>query len=234
MEKLIILNHKMNLIYDEVYEYIDMLNNLNTSNNIIVLPSDVYLETFISNCSWAIGSQNVYHEIEGSFTGEISTLQLKSLGIEYVLVGHSERKLIFKESDKDINLKLKASLDSNIIPILFLGEKENEEVLSTIKKQLDHYLTGIKHIEFIIFAYEPIWAIGNGKTASIEHISKVTDYIDDYLFTKYKINANIVYGGSVNKDNINNILKISKINGVAIGSISANKDKIKEIIETIN
>ena len=88
MKKLIILNHKMNLEYDSVYEYIDKLNKIDTDNNIVVLPSDIYLESFINHCNWGIGSQNVSDKINGNYTGEVSTIQLKSMGIEYSMIGH--------------------------------------------------------------------------------------------------------------------------------------------------
>ena len=88
MKKLIVLNHKMNMEYDEVHNYIKRINEIDTNNNIIVCPSAIYLESFINHCSWGIGAQNIYYESLGNYTGEISTLQLKSLGIEYSLVGH--------------------------------------------------------------------------------------------------------------------------------------------------
>ena len=107
MEKMIILNHKMNLEYDQVYEYIDGLNKLETDNNIIICPSNIYLENFVNNCTWGIGAQNVSEKSNGDYTGEISTLQLKSLGVEYCIVGHHERRKYFGETNEVINRKEK-------------------------------------------------------------------------------------------------------------------------------
>ena len=99
MEKMIILNHKINLEYDQVYEYIDEFNKIKTDNNIIICPSNIYLDNFINHSTWGIGAQNVSDKLDGDYTGEISTLQLKSLGVEYSIVGHYERKKYFNESE---------------------------------------------------------------------------------------------------------------------------------------
>ncbi len=228
MEKIIILNNKMNLEYDEVHNYINKLNNIETNNSIIICPSSIYLESFINNSSWGIGSQDVYYRTNGDFTGEISTTQLKSLGIEYSLIGHYERKKYFKESNKMINKKLNACIDSNICPILCFGETGNIE---DIKSSLDVLLNGIDNINFIIFAYEPLM-LENIPTP--EQISEYIDSIYDYLYNKYKTKPNIVYGGGVSDNNIKDILKIEKLNGVLIGSISTNIDKIEKIIKESN
>ena len=114
MKKIIVLNHKMNLLYDDVIPYIMNLNMVETENNIIVCPSNIYLESFLNYCDWGIGSQSVSNDSSKNNTGKISALQLKSLGIEYVIVGHSD----LNEDASDINLKLITLLDSNIIPIL--------------------------------------------------------------------------------------------------------------------
>jgi len=132
MGKMIVLNHKMNLEYDEVYEYIDGINKIETDNNLVICPSNIYLENFINTCTWGIGSQNVYYKEDGDYTGEVSTLQLKSLGIEYCIVGHYERRKIFKESIKLVKKKLNACLDSNIIPIVCFGSNGNEDSIKDI------------------------------------------------------------------------------------------------------
>ena len=228
MGKLIILNNKMNLEYDEVYTYIDKLNKIDADNNIIVCPSNIYLENFINNCSWGLGAQDVYYKRKGNYTGEISSLQLKSLGVEYCLIGHYERKKYFHESNKLINKKLNACLDSNIEPILCFGENGNIE---DIENSLEELLNNVENIHFIVFAYEPLEL---EEMKDINIIEEEINYIYDYLYKKYNTIPNIVYGGGVDETNINKLLKIDKLNGVLIGGISTNINKITKIINNID
>lgn len=228
MKKMIVLNHKMNMEYDDVYEYIDRINKIETTNNIVVCPSTLYLESFINHCSWGVGSQNIYYESLGNYTGEISTTQLKSLGIEFSLVGHFERKKYFHEDNVLIKKKLEACLDTNVQPILCFGETGN---LEEIKDTLDELLDGIENIDFIIFAYEPL-QVSNKETP--EQIEGDINIIYDYLYKKYNSKPNIIYGGGVAKENINNLFKIDKLNGILIGKISANINKIEKIIKSID
>ena len=230
MNKLVVLNHKMNLLYDDIYEYIQELNKINTSNNLIVCPSDIYLETFISTSDWRVGSQNVYHELKGNFTGELSTLQLRSMGVEYSLVGHPDRKKFFKESSSEINLKLKACLDGNVIPILFFGEEKPEDIYGQIDKQIETYLKGIRYINFINFVYEPMWY---DELELQEDTEKVFDYIFNKLKTKYKQDPTILYGGRIEADNLNDILNIPHINGIVMEN-TEDIEKIEKLIEKIN
>ena len=228
MKKLIILNHKMNLEYDEVYNYIHNINEIDTNNSLIICPSNIYLEAFINNCNWGVGAQDVYYKRNGDYTGAISTLQLKSLGIEYSLIGHYERKKYFHESNKMINKKLKACLDSNIEPILCFGASGSKE---EIINNLEELLINIQNIEFIIFAYEPLEL---DEKPEISDIKNTIDYIYNYLYQKYNKTPNIVYGGGITESNINKILSIDKINGVLIGGISSDINKITKIINNAN
>ena len=225
--KLIVLNHKMSMEYDEVHHYIDRLNNIDTNNDIIVLPSSLYLESFINHCSWGVGAQNIYYESLGEYTGEISPLQIKSLGIEYVLIGHYERKKYFHEDNELIKKKLNACLDSNISPILCFGETGDIE---EIKDTLDSLLEGISNIDFITFAYEPL-EVSNGET--FLQIEEDIDTIYEYLYTKYNKKPNIIYGGGVVEKNIHKLLKIDKLNGIIVGKISSDIDKVENIIKNI-
>ena len=141
MNKIVVLNHKMSLLYDDVYPYIERINNLNTDANIIVCPSNMYLEAFVNNCSYPVGAQNVHYSEETNHTGEISTSQLKSLGVEYSIIGHSERVKEFNENKSLVNLKLIGALDANIIPILCFGENIDEDY-----KKVTPFLTPIPTI----------------------------------------------------------------------------------------
>ena len=191
MEKMIILNHKINLEYDQVYEYIDEFNKIKTDNNIIICPSNIYLDNFINHSTWGIGAQNVSDKLDGDYTGEISTLQLKSLGVEYSIVGHYERKKYFNESNSLINKKVISCLESNIMPILCFGEDGDRDKYI---KDLEENLKDIEHIDFIIFAYEPLKL---DEIPGIDILEEDINYIYDYLCYKYKRKINIVYCGSI-------------------------------------
>ena len=117
MGKLIVLNHKMSMLYDDLYTYIDKTNDIDTDNDVIICPSNIYLEAFVNNSNWLVGAQNMHYSIEELHTGEVSSNQLKSIGIEYTIVGHYERVSEFNENSNIINQKLIAALDSNIFPI---------------------------------------------------------------------------------------------------------------------
>ena len=227
MKKLIILNHKMNLEYDEVIPYINTLNQINTENSIIVCPSNIYLSDFINHSSWGVGAQNVSDKLDGNYTGEISTLQLKSLGIEYSILGHYERKKYFHETNQDINQKLNACLDANLSPILCFGESGNTD---DAIEALDELLKGVTNIDFIIFAYEPL------KVSNYESVSNIQEQIKaiyNYLHDKYGSTPNLIYGGGITEKDINELLEINELNGIMIGKISANPEKIEKIIKKI-
>ena len=227
MSKFIILNHKMNLEYEEVYPYINELNQLETKNNIIVCPSSLYLEDFINHCHWGVGAQNVHDKENGNYTGEISTLQLKSMGLEYSIIGHYERKKYFHETTKDVQKKLISCLESNISPILCFGETgEDKDIL----KDLDALLEDVSNIDFIIFAYEPLKVKEN---LEVPEIQEQVEMIYHHLQDKYHSKPNIIYGGGVEQKDINDLLDNDFINGLLIGKISANIEKITKIITKI-
>ena len=233
MKKIIIFNHKMSLLYDDLYSYIERINNIDTDNNIIICPSNIYLEAFINNSDWSIGAQNMHYSTEESHTGEISSDQLKSLGIEYTMIGHYERISEFKENASIVNQKLIAALDSNIFPILCFGENIDEDYKEVLPKLLDSYLKDIQNIEFIIFAYEPIYALETGTLPNINKIKEVSEFIIHYLKEKYQTKPTLVYGGSVDSSNISNIMDIDTLSGVVVGNISSDIKEVERIIKCI-
>lgn len=233
MNKLIILNHKMSLLYDDLYNYIQRLDNIDANLDLIVFPSSLYLEAFINNSSWPIGAQNMHYSTSPNHTGEISSDQLKSLGIEYVLVGHHERVSEFKENGTIVNEKLLASLDANLIPVLCFGENLDEDYREVIPRQLDAYLKDVQNIKFIIFAYEPVYASTSGTLPSPKKIEEVVSFITDYLDKKYHDKAVILYGGSVDSTNVDEIINIANLSGVLVGSISSDIREVEKIIKKI-
>ena len=234
MKKMIVLNHKMGMLYDEVYYYIDRLNNIDTDMDIIVCPSNIYLEAFLNNSDYPVGCQNVYYETDINNTGEISTTQLKSLGAEYCLVGHYERVSKFNENEKVVNQKLLAVVDANIFPILCFGEAIDEDYREVIPKRLDAYLKEVDNIEFITFAYEPEYAVGTGTLPSTQRIKEVTEFISGYLESKYHRKPNLLYGGSVDSNNIKDIINLDSINGVLVGGVSSNIVEVEKMVKNID
>jgi len=233
MKKLVVLNHKMSLLYDDLYTYIERLNSIDTEHDIIVCPSNIYLEAFVNNLDWSVGAQNMHYSTEELHTGEVSSNQLKSLGIEYTIVGHYERVNEFKENANIVNQKLIAALDSNIFPILCFGEDMDEDYKDKLPKLLDSYLKDISNIDFIIFAYEPIYAIGTGALPGTMKIEEVCNFVSSYLESKYNRKPTLLYGGSVDSSNIAGILDIDVLSGVMVGNVSSDIKEVDRMFKCI-
>ena len=182
----------------------------------------------MNNSNWGIGAQNVSEKSNGDYTGEISTLQLKSLGVEYCIVGHYERRKYFNETNEIINKKVISCLESNIMPIVCIGSDGTQE---TLEKELKEILKDIENIDFIIFAYEPLEL---EEMPNINVIEENIDFIYNYLYSKYHRRPNVVFGGGVTEENIKQIMKLENLNGVIIGRISDDINKVKQIIGNIN
>ncbi len=185
----------------------------------------------IRNSRFKLGAQNMHWERSGAYTGEISGLFLKSLGCEYVIIGHSERRHIMGETDEMINSKLKAALEIGLISIFCIGETEKErEQGRTEEVILLQLREGLKDIESeihkIIFAYEPVWAIGTGKTATPQQASEVHKFIR----AQCKKQITILYGGSVNAGNIDSLMAEKEIDGVLVGGASLKPEEFARII----
>ena len=219
--KIIVLNHKMNLYYNELNHYIDKINGFR--NNLIIAPSNIYLLEFINKCRHNISSQDICYIKEGNYTGKVSWRQIKSIGVKYSIIGHSEKN----EDISKTNIKLKTCLKNNIKPILCFGLEDNVSTL------LESLIKDIKNINNIIFAYEPINNINNNNI-NISKIEKDIDEIYNYLFNKYNTKPTILYGGGINKDNVSKIYNIHKLEGILIGSISTNLDELEKILLRIN
>lgn len=238
MKKLIVANLKMNLTLEEANDYLDIIKkNIIDQLEIIICPSFPFLPLF-KNKDYKLGAQNCYYLDKGSYTGEVSPLQLKTIGVSYIIVGHSERRIYFKENNELINDKLKAILKHNIKPILCIGETMEERLLHktfiVLKKQLNEALKDIESdmLTDIVIAYEPVWAIGSGKTPTSQEIAEVINYIKDLIKKEYKIdNIIVLYGGSVNLKNIKAITNIA--DGVLIGSASIDADNFINMINKI-
>lgn len=187
-----------------------------------------------------VGGQDLFWEEEGAFTGEISPCQLKEAGCDFVLVGHSERRQIFGETDEMVRKKVLAALRHDLIPIVCLGEnleeRKNGQTLNKIKSQLENSLFGLPEEEFkrVILAYEPIWAIGTGQNATPEQAEEVHGYIRQLIADRYGKSlsacAIILYGGSVKPANAFSLIKEKDVDGFLVGGASLNAGSFLGIV----
>lgn len=191
----------------------------------------------------SLASQNVYYEDEGAFTGEISTSMLKDLGCKYVIVGHSERRVLFDETDELVNKKIKAVFKSSMLPILCVGENLGErkagKTESVIEEELRGGLRGVEGnlVSQMVIAYEPIWAIGTGETALPEDADSGAEFIRELIADMYNQKRarilRIQYGGSVKPQNVEDIMVMPNVDGALIGGASLDPQSFVEIIEKV-
>lgn len=234
--KLIVANLKMNLLKEEIIEYLNHFDNKH--QNVIFCPSNVYLNYFVDK-NLNVGSQDVSSNEIGAYTGDVSASQLKSLGVKYTIIGHSERRKYYND-DKFIKDKLTNSLKNNLIPILCIGEskeeRDNNKTLDILKKQLNEALNSINKdlLLNIIIAYEPIWSIGTGVVPNNQDIYETISFIKEYLQQEYNVTLKVLYGGSVNNQNINDLDQINNVDGYLIGGSSIDYNKFLDIIYKVN
>lgn len=188
----------------------------------------------------SLAAQNMYYEDKGAFTGEISPLMLKDAGCTHVLVGHSERRKHFNESDEQVNLKVKKALATGLKPIVCVGETDGERnsgvTEAVVNRQVRKALAGIEvnKINSLVIAYEPVWAIGTGKVATSGQAGDVHDFIRRLLVEMYgcvAADVRILYGGSVTKDNIAELIAIEDIDGALVGGASLKPEGFLGIID---
>jgi triosephosphate isomerase len=197
------------------------------------------VSSIISASSIALAAQTLHSEDKGAYTGEISGAMLAELRVKYVIVGHSERRRNFGETDVMVNLKIEAALRNNIIPIACLGEKGEERLarktLTVVRKQLNALLEGIspEQTRNIVIAYEPVWAIGTGHNATPAQAQEVHKYLRDRLTKRYGEETarqiRILYGGSVRSDNIYDLMMEQDVDGALVGSSSLDNEQFAAI-----
>lgn len=241
-KKIIIANWKMYGTYDFAIEYFEKISNLFLDKNleIVICPPLQFINlgykilTERNNKQVVIGAQNVSHLTEIASTGEINVKMLEECGAKTVIIGHSERRAIC-DSNGYINEKIKNLQSSSIRPILCIGENvtsyESGETKTFLKNQIETALQSIKKMDNLIVAYEPIWAIGTGKTPIQEDITTIAEFIKETVNSICKVKTlNVIYGGSVNDKNLHKMLQNKKIDGVLIGGFSL---KIEEFCKTL-
>ena len=238
MGKKIIGNHKNYMLVSEVSEYLKQIGNKINNPDVVICPSNIYIPYFLKK-GFSVGIQNVFIRNDVSATGEITNKQAVTMSIDYVIIGHSERRMYFDETEIDINKKIVDALKYGMKVILCIGETlEEKNMLKTarvLKKQLREDLKNISNFSNIIIAYEPVWAIGTNKIPSNNDIEKTAIFIRETLKQLYNIdNIEIVYGGSVNSKNIKEINKIKEIDGVLVGKASTDAKEFLKIIEVVS
>ena len=253
MKKIIIGNWKLNLDHLEAIQLFQKLNySLNTDIDekisIVVAPSHTSLrsiQTIIDadKLNIFLSSQDVSMFNDGAYTGEVSAHQLAKLNISFCIVGHSERRQHFNETDEFINVKVNNLINKEITPIICFGESNDQRTdgnyMDFLINQIENSTKGLRKdkVDEIIFAYEPIWAIGTGQNASLQDIVEVISKVKEFISKKSFFNEEkikFIYGGSVSPDNSNEILNSKIIDGALVGGASLDVDKFIKIIESVD
>ncbi len=237
-------------MHKNIPEAIELANGLKRelynadSLDIVLCPAFTALSSVsevIADSNIGLGAQDMYWEEQGAFTGEISGGMLKDAGCKYVIIGHSERRQYFSETNEAVNKKIKAALKSELIPIVCVGEtlsqREEQQTMRVIKEQIREGLKDIppEEAEKLVIAYEPVWAIGTGRNATAEQAQEVQKYIRNLLSEIYNEataeGVRIQYGGSVKPENIKQLIQQPDIDGALIGGASLKIDSFSRIVK---
>jgi triosephosphate isomerase len=191
----------------------------------------------LNNSNVALGAENLFWEDEGAFTGEVSGPMLKAVGCTYVIIGHSERRQFFGETDETVNKKIFAALKHDLIPIVCVGERleqrEKNETFKVIETQIKGSLKSItpEQLKGMVIAYEPVWAIGTGKTATPEQAQEVHAFIRKLLPKEVADSTRILYGGSVKPANVKDLMAKPDIDGGLVGGASLKVDSFEQLVK---
>ena len=202
---------------------------VNTAAEVVICAPYVYLPVL---SGLKLGAQNIYFEEKGAFTGEISAGMIKDLGVEYVIIGHSERRKYFGETDELVNKKIKKALESGLKVIFCIGETAEErdagQKNEVLERQLKIGLTGVDNLESINIAYEPVWAIGTGNNCGVDETKESINFIKEFV----RSDTRIIYGGSVKSENSGDYIKLAGANGLLVGGASLNPEEFVKIVKS--
>jgi triosephosphate isomerase (TIM) len=213
---------------------------------VVLCPTFIGLETVVAAAKGspvAVGAQNMYHQDSGAFTGEIAPPMLTDIGVKYVLIGHSERRQFFGETNSSVNLKLKAALTHNLVPIVCVGEtideRESNLTDAVVSRQVAAAVNELdgSQLKTLVIAYEPVWAIGTGKVCDADEANRVCKLIRSTISNLYNDKARgeaipILYGGSVNPSCVDEQLAQSDIDGSLVGGASLKADQFLSLVES--
>lgn len=210
----------------------------------VICSPSLYLDQLVrvsSGTNIKIGAQNMHYEKNGAFTGEISPFALEDIGVSYVILGHSERRQMFSETDESINKKVHAAFEYNLIPIICCGEtleqRECGQTYNIVGNQIKQALNGLseEQVKQTVIAYEPIWAIGTGKSSTTKEANEVCAHIRSVVVSQFSENAaasiRIQYGGSVKPENVAEFMAESDIDGALVGGASLNPKNFVQLLE---
>ena len=240
-------NWKMNKTLDEGLSFVGKMTKLLLDierTKVIFCPPFTALSGMmeqLSCTSHGLGAQNCYWEESGAYTGEISCLMLSDMGVQYIIVGHSERRHLFGEKDETINKKIHSVLDHGLTPIFCVGEnllqRKSGETQKVLENQINTGLKEVTNLGDLIIAYEPVWAIGTGLNANTSQIEEAHQCIKQDIESGYSVgeseNISILYGGSVNPQNANSLISTLGVDGFLIGGASLETDSFYQIINTV-
>jgi len=244
-KKIVFANWKMNLDRVKISKFLEELLNLKFNSDkvdIVIAPPMVYLSDTLNKVSLSevsVAAQNTFYEHNGPYTGEVSVDMLKDIGCTWVMIGHSERRQHLLETNEMINKKVLLATQNGLKVICCLGETYEErrqgKTFYKILDQLKRALREVdeKHLSNIVIGYEPIWVIGSGKAAELKDIKEAHDFISEELknmYPKSKQLPRIVYGGSVDSNNIGEIINLNNVDGVLVGSASLDCEKFCDIV----
>jgi triosephosphate isomerase (TIM) len=235
MEKILIFNWKMN---PSTLREAVSLAKASDFDDVVVAPPFTFLEK-VGNLlkKSELGAQDLFWEDKGAFTGEVSAKELKSVGVKYVIIGHSERRHKFDETDEMVAKKMKAAAENGLISVLCVGEtaeeKDRGEKEKVLERQLRIGLSQLSNVKgkSLIVAYEPVWAIGTGNPESPESALETIRYIKSMVSGKWSFTPKVLYGGSVNSKNLKNYLQYKEVDGALVGGASLKKDEIKKVVK---
>ena len=236
LNKIIVANWKLNGSNDFLEAYFEELDSKNLRLNVcgVICPPTAYIQNCYSKLhSLYLGAQDCSKFKEGAYTGEISASMLKENNCIFCIVGHSERRQVFKENNEDIKIKAAQLLDAKIIPIICIGEtleqKKMNKTHEVLKEQVINSLPPNSSKESVVIAYEPIWAIGTGMTPTLDEINNIHKYLkkDIKEIEGYKL----LYGGSVNPKNASDIMNLEYVDGVLVGGASLKADQFSQILK---
>lgn len=234
----------------EAKQFVEKVNGLvpdaSTMDSVICAPALFLPQLVISaeNSPLKIGAQTMHEANEGAYTGEISPVQLTDVGVEYVIIGHSERRQYFNETDKSVNKKVHAALTHGLSPIVCVGEtleqRDSGDTAVVVEEQVAKALDGLseQQVSEIVIAYEPIWAIGTGKTSTAEDANEVCGIIREKVANLYSGRTadqlRVQYGGSVKPSNIEELLSMEHIDGALVGGASLETESFLKLLEAGN
>jgi len=247
MKPLMAANWKLNKTKEEIEQFVEefsvIARYIPGDRDVMIAPVSLYIDFLaekLNKSMVGIGAQNMYWEEQGAFTGELSPVMIKNSGCSYVIIGHSERRQYFCETNESVNKKVKSALNHDLIPIMCCGEtleqRESGETISFITQQVKEGLADIKikEPEKLVLAYEPIWAIGTGKTATPQLAQEVHGNIRKILIELFGADIGneirILYGGSVKPNNVHSLMEMDDINGALVGGASLDPVSFYKII----